>query len=151
MRTRRATASDAPWLVQEVARWAYETHNERLLPADPDEAGRIWLNWIENHFVAIAEDGPTPCGFVMAWKSHHPFNPAVRALTCGLWVVNRAYRKSRAGVLLVDALDRYADRHADVVYFTLQRGSGDRMMARRGYTPLERDFERWTTQPKGVD
>jgi hypothetical protein len=133
--------------VQEIARWAEETGNFKLLPDDPNEAGRIWLEWIANHYVIIAEEGPTPCGFLMAWRGAHPFNPKVRALTVGLWVVARKWRKSRAGVLLVHALTEYADREADVVYFTLQRGSGDRMMARHGFTPLERDFERWT-QPK---
>jgi hypothetical protein len=144
MRVRRAARSDAPWLVQETARWAEETDNLRLLPADPNEAGRIWLEWIANHYVIIAEHGPTPTGFLMAWRTPHAFNPALRTLGVGLWVVARKWRKSRAGVMLVQALCEYADREADVTYFTLQRASGEGLMRRHGFTSLERDYERWT-------
>jgi len=144
IRTRRAVASDAQWLVESSALYAHETGNERLLPADPNLCGILWLEAIRDHVVLIAESGPAPVGFILAWQAPHPFNPALRTLTCGLWYVRPKWRSGRAGLALLNAFTEYADSFADVAYFTLQRASGDASLLRRGFIPTERDFTRWT-------
>jgi hypothetical protein len=136
--------------VQECARFSRDSGNDpRLLPADPNIAGQIWLGWIRDHYVSIAEDGAKPVGYVLAWRGRHPFNPEVRTLTCGMWRVAKGYERTRAGVLLLDAFTAFGQKHADVTYFTLQKPTGDRALARRGFRQMERDFERWTIREEG--
>jgi hypothetical protein len=144
IRTRRATAHDARWLVEACGYFAAETRRPKMLPDDPYECGRLWLDAISNHFVVIAEDGARPVGFLLAWYGLHPFNPKLRAFTSGLWYVTPKYRAGRAGLLLLRAFDAEAE-HADVAHFTLMRPTGDDTMRRMGYALIERTFEKWTS------
>lgn len=91
-------------------------------------------------FIAV-QDGQI-VGFIAAILAPHIFNPSIRVLTELFWWVKPAYRGSRAGLMLLEAMTAYAKDHADMFVMTLEHKSPVRLetLEKRGFELRERNF-----------
>lgn len=106
MKVRRAGADDLPVLC-EMGR---EFRGEAVF-AFPEPVEVEWLGMAEKlgemYFMAIAEGGAGPVGFITAVQSRYMFSPA-RHVAQDTFYVKPAYRGSRAALLLVRAVEEWA-------------------------------------------
>lgn len=112
MITRRATLDDLPWIMAELPALDrfYGTMLAVLGDTEYVESRLAWL--IDEHMVLIAvNDVGESVGFAAAMVGPHFFNPILSTLTLTLWWVQQEHRGSRAGGVLLDALESYAARH----------------------------------------
>jgi ribosomal protein S18 acetylase RimI-like enzyme len=138
---RNAHYTDIPWLVRESEAFAAEHNQPDLWPGDR-EAGTKWSLAVDHHLVLVACTDTARVGFMLGWVSAHPFNDALGTLTSALWWVAPGYRKTRAGVML---LEEFMDRGEEAgleVYITLRSRVGDKFLRRRGFKPDELVYRR---------
>ena len=142
---RRATFDDLGWLLiqlQEFAAW-YGTRKSFFGSVQHAEA--LVGTLIETQFVAIAEQDGQRVGLIAGTLSPHPFNPDLNMASELWWWVTPPARGSRAGAMLLQAFDEWADAsEADLVNFTLEANSPvrEQTLEKRGYRLMEKQFVR---------
>lgn len=144
-RVRPAESADVEWIVGELRAFAASYGTRQSLFGDVEHAEALVGALIETQFVAIAEVDGQPVGLVAGAMVPHPFNPALQVANELWWWVTPRARGSRAGLLLLDAFDEWADASdADLVNFTLEADSPvrDRSLEKRGYRLMEKQFVR---------
>lgn len=142
---RAATDNDIPWLLAELRSFASWYGTRQSLFGDVAHAEALLGHLIETQFVAIAERGPDRLGLIAGTVSPHPFNPDLRLATELWWWVTPDARGTRAGAMLLDAFDQWADdSDVDWVTFTLEAQSPvrDHTLEKRGYRLMEKQFVR---------
>mgnify|MGYP001577507889 FL=1 len=115
-----------------------------IWPTD-QEAELLVGTLIRTQFVAIAEEDGQPIGLIAGVCQPHALNQSLTIATELAWWVIGPKRGSRAGLMLLDAFDRWAnDSQAHLVNMTLEVGSpvSDRCLTRRGYALAERQYLR---------
>jgi len=144
-RVRPAGPTDVPWMLEQLQAFAAAYGTRRSLFGDAEHAEALVGTLIDTQFVAIAEADGQPVGLVAGALVPHPFNPDLQVANELWWWVVPPARGSRAGALLLDAFDEWADDSgADLVNFTLEADSPvrDRSLEKRGYRLMEKQFVR---------
>jgi hypothetical protein len=95
----------------------------------------------------VVDDDGTLCGFAAAMLQQHFLNPDVRVFAEIAWWVPEEHRSTRAGLLLLNALDAKAEElgaHLSVVAVEGNSPLSGRSFLRRGYKPQEISFMKVT-------
>lgn len=89
----------------------------------------------------IAERDGVPHGLGVYTTMPHLFNPAVLTFTELVWWVCPEFRGTRAGLILLDAMDKIA-ASCDIAVFSTESNSPitSRALTKRGYMPQEQSF-----------
>lgn len=145
---RLARSGDIEWLAGELRQFAESDGKRLTVYGDGAHAHRGLEELVGNHLVLLAErvSDRAKLGFIAGMVFPHSFNPSIRVLGELLWWVSPTHRKTRAGLLLLDAFVAWGDQHCDWVTFGLQHDSPvrDETLYRRGFRPQERSFLRET-------
>lgn len=140
---RRAVADDVPWILRELAEFSKFFGTKKQLFADSPQTEALLLKVLGEQLALVAEreDGE-PMGFIVGFASKHPFNPDITVLSEQLWWVKEAHRKTRAGLLLLEAFIDWGKKHVDWITFGLEAKSPvrDETILRRGFRLQERAF-----------
>lgn len=144
MRVRRGLESDIDWLLGELNEFAEFLDTSKKLYADDEVYARNLLTgFIQKHFVLVAEkpDG-TRVGFIAGYVMPHMFNPALQVLAEIWWWVNPAHRKTRAGLMLLEAYTRWGKENCDLVTMCIETITpvNERCLTKRGYRLHERSY-----------
>lgn len=137
--------SDGPWVCEQLRAFAAQYPTRRAIWPTDAYAEALVGTLIREQFVAIAEQDGQPVGLIAGLAAPHPLNPALLVATELAWWVVPPARGTRAGLLLLDAFDAWAEQSgADLVNMTLEAGSpvSDRCLTRRGYALTERQYVR---------
>lgn len=139
---RQATTDDVPWLLGQLAQFDRFIGAKHSLFPSPDYAERMLTELLASQpfLVAVGEDGPV--GFIAGALAPHPYNPAIRVLTELFWWVAEPYRRSRAGLLLLNAFVRIGEEQADWIFLSLEHASpvNETTLTRRGFRPFETTY-----------
>jgi len=144
-RVRPAERADVPWVLEQLRAFASSYGTRRSLFGDTEHAEALVGTLLDTQFVAIAEVDGERVGLIAGTLSPHPFNPDINVATELWWWVTPPARGSRAGLMLLDAFDDWADAsEADLVNFTLEADSPvrERTLEKRGYRLMEKQFVR---------
>ena len=145
VRVRRATQADIGWLLVQLQEFAAWYGTSRSLFGDVRHAEALVGTLIETQFVAIAETDDGRVGLIAGACAPHVFNPDMQVATELWWWVTPPARGTRAGALLLDAFETWADDSgANLVNFTLEAQSpvAERTLEKRGYRLMEKQFVR---------
>lgn len=139
---RRATLVDIPWLLIQIEAFQDFAGFKRKLLVDKRHARGVLANMIANHVVLIAHKGRTRQGFIAGFDAPHPFNPAIRVLSEAFWWVDKAFRGSRAGALLLREFEILGRAVADWIIFSLEHHSPvhEEHFVKRGFRLAERAY-----------
>jgi len=141
VRVRRAALDDLDWLVQELKAFSEFIQTVHQV-YDPEYALAGMRMMCGQHLVLIAEQDGERLGFIAGLVGAHPFNPKLRFLTEVFWWVSAQHRRSRAGLLLLNAFIEEGRRSADLIVMSLETNSGVReeTLTRRGFRLKERGY-----------
>lgn len=153
MRVRLAGFADVPWLLHELRAFAsaYPVQSARFPVVGSDaHAEALVGHLIRTQYVAVAEreDGQL-VGLVAGVLQPHPFNPDLTIAAELWWWVTPPARGSRAGLLLLADLERWAAEADAPLVLTTEATTAvtDRHLLRRGYVPVERQWLRVPVAP----
>lgn len=142
---RRATETDVAWLLVQLRDFAASYPTRRTVWPTDDYAEALVGTLIRTQFVAVAEEDGQPVGLIAGVCQPHALNPDLTIATELAWWVVPPKRGTRAGLLLLDAFDAWANESkAHLVNMTIEVGSpvSDRCLTRRGYAMAERQYLR---------
>lgn len=105
---RRGTHHDADWVAEQAAAFQRFALGSAL-PVNPEHLQRVVHTFLAVHHILIVEKDGERCGFVAALVQPHFLNPDITVLTEIAWWVVPEQRHTRAGLLLLNALDSLAD------------------------------------------
>lgn len=145
MRIRRAGIEDVPWVCAQLRDFADSAPLLRKLYGSQEHAEVVVGNLVRDHYMAIAERDGAPVGFIAGMLAPHPFNPDLLFAAEVFWWVTLPHRGSRAGAMLFNDFDRWADNSgAHLVGMTREASSpiSERAYLRRGYQPAEQQYVR---------
>ena len=139
MQVEKMQQRDIPWVIEELenfARWNAGKYN--LFP-HPGQASLGIQNFIENHLALVVREAR---GLIMGWVMPHPFNPQINLLAEAFWWVSPPHRRSRAGLLLLDAFVEFGVKNAHMITFALEAESpvNERILTKRGFRLKERAY-----------
>lgn len=139
---RRATLTDIPWLLIQIAAFEKFAGFKRKLMADKAHARRVLAGMISNHVVLIAHKGRERQGFIAGFDQPHPFNPDIRVLTEAFWWVDERSRGSRAGAMLLMEFEILGRAVADWIIFSLEHHSPvhETHFTKRGFRLVEKAY-----------
>lgn len=143
MLVRRATTADIDWLLGELNEFADFLDTSKKLYADDEAYGRNLLtNFIEKHFVLVAERDGARVGFIAGYVMPHMFNPKLRVLAEIWWWVNPAHRKTRAALMLLNEYTKWGKENCDLVTMAVETITpvNERCLTKRGYRLHERSY-----------
>ncbi len=137
-RVRRGSEEDLDWLMEQSE--AFTRFIGNAVPFHPERAALLLRSWLADHYVVIAEQDGERAGMLVAMATSHTFNPDVRVLSEIMWWVVEAKRNTRAGLLLLNALDKIAEAEkVDLVTMSTESVSplSGRVLNKRGYRQKE--------------
>lgn len=109
---------------------------------DDQHCEALLAHLMETQFIAIADADGAPVGLIAGALAPHPFNPDLVIATELWWWVNPPDRGTRAGLMLLEAYDEWANANADIKGMTLEAGSpvNPRTLEKRGYALAEHQY-----------
>lgn len=140
---RRGQPSDVDWMVSQMAEFSKFFNSRMQLFGDPGFIRAGLEGLIKNHIVFTAvgcHDGVIErMGFIIGLATPHPYNPAIRVLSEQFWWVEPKYRKSRAGLMLLNEFVAHGKAHSDWVLMALEKRSpvNEKTLVRRGFRHTE--------------
>lgn len=120
---REATPADVEWLVHEAKEFSKFNGTQYPLFDDEKQVRADLLGLIAQHFVRLAVRGDERMGFIAGYYVRHPLNPKLVTLCEIMWWVAEPYRRSRAGLMLLDAYVDWGIDNANWITFSLQTHS----------------------------
>ena len=140
---RHATLNDLDWIVGEFPTFSKHYGTKKPLFQDEDYARRTTADLIENHLVLLAECSERgPMGFIFGLCAPHFYNPNIKTLTELFWWVPASYRKTRAGVMLLNEFTSWGKKNCDWITFGIMDSTEvkESALIKRGYIPYERGY-----------
>lgn len=146
-RVRVAYDGDIPWILSELREFGKFSGFLSLFPEERYAEEKL-KELIERHVVMVcmavdevvgSEDA---AGFIAGYVGPHPWNPQAKVLTEAFWWVAEKYRRSRAGLLLLNAYTDWGRENCDMVTMALEANSPVRQetLTKRGYKLKELSF-----------
>ncbi len=143
MIVREANEDDLDWIIVELTEFTNTVENKKSLRG-PDEYWRIGLlNLINNHVFFIAETyNREKAGLIAGVFINHLFNPDIKVLSETFWWVSEKFRKTRAGLLLLNKFVSFGKENADWVLMSLESKSpvNEKCLTKRGFLLQERNY-----------
>ena len=145
MQIRRGVDADIPWLLTQLR--VFASHYPVALPiVGTDSYSETLLGTLmRDQYLSVATlDDGTPVGLIAGALVAHPYNPELLIVSELWWWVTPEARGSRAGMMLLADLERWADAHDAPLSLTMETNTAlnDRHLTKRGYVPVERQFIR---------
>lgn len=140
---RHGEAADVDWMLGQLRKFAQFFGSKRSLFGDEAHARATLGGMIQDHLVLVAAaDGSERLGFIAGLITPHMYNPEIRVLCETFWWVAEEHRRSRAGLLLLNAFLAWGKAHADWITFSLEQNSPMRAesLEKRGLHLHERSF-----------
>jgi len=139
---RRATEDDLPWLLGELKSFSTFLGSRHPIFGTEEDTREVILNFIRNFVVFIAASDSERMGFIGGYIGPHPFNPKITVATEAFWWVNENHRRSRAGVLLLNAFVEFGKANAEWITMALEAFSpvNDRCLLKRGFKLQEKAY-----------
>jgi len=140
MIVRVAESQDIPWIAGELKTFSGEIKSP--YPSTDKEAHTFLQNMLDHHVIFVAEKNGVPAGVIGGLISPHLYNKDVHILSEIFWWVIPEHRKSRAGLLLLNAFTKFGREVAQIVTISKTNLSpiNDRVLNRRGYDFRESTF-----------
>jgi hypothetical protein len=134
---RYATEEDKQWVKAQCK--AFLGTLPMNIPYDDARMDALWA--MPGLSCIIVEKDDVPHGLGVYTEMPHLFNQQIKTFTELVWWVCPEYRGTRAGLILLDAMDKVADG-SDVAVFSTEANSPitSRALTRRGYVPQEQAF-----------
>jgi hypothetical protein len=140
---RKATVADMPWLLEQLAAFdRFFGSSRSMFPPSMDVAEQKLHYLINDHVFMIAEEAEYgPVGFIAGFQ-HEDFLSLRPRLTELFWWVAEPYRRSRAGLLLLNAFIAYGRTLGADIAMSLLSGSPVNVdtLTRRGFVPKETSY-----------
>lgn len=137
---RRATELDIPWVVEQ----AKEFIEYLQLPLKWNEAHMYGVveEYVKSHHVILAIKGTLRVGVAAGFVTPHLLDPSTKVFTEIMWWVRPEWRGSRAGVMLLNAMEYVAkSRGAFFVLSTEEHSPLNKAsLAKRGYKLRELSY-----------
>jgi ribosomal protein S18 acetylase RimI-like enzyme len=141
---RKARHDDLNWLLEQTE--LFQNSIDAPVPFNKDYMTILIGEFIDNHYALIVTNDGVPYGFAAAMCHPHMFNPDFKIFTEVAWWVSEQHRNTRAGLILLDALEKVAEKEgADVIALSSEHNSplALRAFTKRGYKALELKEYRW--------
>jgi hypothetical protein len=139
-------------LNEDSMKWFVETASVNMLThelkrpelIDLDRIYGLALEGIKNKSAFVALKGDEYCGAIGGLLHDNLFNPKIKVLTEIFWYVLPEYRKSRAGILLLNAFDKRASEIADEATLSTLPSSvvNNKSLSKRGFNMSEFAFRK---------
>lgn len=145
---RKGDASDVDWIVSQLLEFSKLQGTHLSLFSTPEFASKYVEKIIQNQFIRVAcacEGGIVyRAGFITGMLVPHPFNPGIRTFAEQFWWVAPEFRKSKAGLMLLDKFMEYGELNADWVMFDTMCNSpvNDEIFLKRGFKKQFQTFLR---------
>lgn len=143
VKVRPAVEGDISWIAAELGEFAeFASTRHSLIPSDPEVMRQGFNQFVKNHIFLVAERDLVPMGFVAGVVFPHLFNPEILVLQEVFWWVMKAYRGSRAALMLLDAFIAWGRESVDWIFFSMQPNTpaGDRVLLKRGFKLQEKTY-----------
>ncbi len=140
---RPADETDLDWLVVQLKLFSDFYSTKKPLFGREEFVRDGMKAMIASHFVAVAEkEHVGPVGFIAGLLVPHIFNPMIRCLSECFWWVQKEYRHTRAGYLLLINFVDFGKKNADWILCTIEEHSpiNPSALLERGFTLKERNY-----------
>lgn len=141
---RHALPSDIEWLTGELKEFSKLHGTKKPLFTTEEIARQVLEVLIDKHLFFIAErkEDLQRMGFICGMIGPQIFNPEIRVLQETFWWVSAQFRKTRAGLLLLNALVTWGRSNVDWIAVALEPNSpiNERSLTKRGFKVHERFF-----------
>lgn len=137
---RRAVEADREWLLKQCE--SFISYLDMELPFNAEHINDLvttFINSHETHYALVATNDGVPYGVAAAVLQPHLFNPNVSVFVELMWWVEEDKRKSRAGLILLDALDTIGRKVADYSSIATEAKSqlNEKTLIKRGFKKQE--------------
>ena len=138
---RPGNSGDMPWILEQLKEFSVFFGTKISLYDEPSAISGL-TKLMDNGLVLIAEQGDQHLGFIVGAITPHLFNPNILVLTEFLWWVEPAYRKGRAGYLLLKEFIQWGEKNADWIVFTIEEKSplNEETILKQGFERMERSY-----------
>lgn len=142
IQVRPATTQDLDWLIGQLKDFAAFYASKRSLFGEESYVRAVITSMIERHLVLVAERGTELLGFIGGIVTPHFMNPDIQVLTETFWWVSPEHRRTRAGLMLLEAFVGYGKANAQWTQMTLEHESpvADRCLTKRGFQLKEHSY-----------
>ncbi len=143
---RPGVPEDCEWMLGQLREFDMFIGAKRSLFPDVATATTQMLSLIAEHVVILAYsdvvEPPEPVGFIIGLVGPHYFNPQLTVLTELMWWVDPEWRRSRAGLMLLNTFIAVGKEHADWIIVTLEEKSpvNPTTLEKRGFNLWERSY-----------
>lgn len=135
---RKAEEKDRAWVVEQAA--AFLRYIDVGVPVDYDHLEKLFDTFSgANFYLLVVTCDDQLRGVAAAMLQDHFFNPAVKMFSEVMWWVPEEFRNSRAGAILLDAMDKIGSATADLVVLAIEHNSkvNVRSLNKRGFEMKE--------------
>ena len=141
---RHAKLKDLDGILADLKDFSAFYNSKFKMYGDDDEYSRkLVSSLIDDHafFIAETSEGKL-AGLICGVFSPHVYNPTIMCLTESFWWVKPAFRKSGAGLLLLNRFIEYGKEHAQWIICTLEDESPVHPVTfyKRGFKLKEQSF-----------
>ena len=139
---RKGNLGDIPWMLEELEQLQLFFGSKKSLFHKGHAERRLEI-FIERDLVLIAEkETHGQIGLLIGAITPHLFNPDIIVLAEMLWWVPPAYRKTRAGYLLLEEYVRWGKENVDWITFSLQHDTpvNESTLNRFGFRHVEEAY-----------
>ncbi len=137
---RRATTDDMEWMLKQCK--DFMDYLRLPLKWDEDYIREVVRMYMQDHHVILVLKNTERAGVVAAMESPHPFDPSTKIMTEILWWVPEEWRKTRAGYILLGALEHIAETANALLVLSTEKHSplNERTLNKRGYQLRELSY-----------
>lgn len=140
---RRAVLDDIPSILEELKSFSDFYGSKIPLYRDDSISEGIIKSFIEKHvfYVAVTNDDEV-IGFISGLLLPHIYNPDIETLVESFWWVNEDYRRSKAGIQLLEKFIEHGKKEVDWIICTIEDFSpvNEDVFLKRGFRLKEKSY-----------
>lgn len=139
---RRATFDDIPDILEMLKEFAVFFDSRYSVYPDDEHATQFLTSMVNDHLVLICKHDEKNIGLIAGMILPHIFNPKITTLVETFWWVQKEYRETKAGAMLLNEYIRFGRQNVQWVIGTIEDNSPvrDETFLKRGFKLKEKSF-----------
>lgn len=140
---RKADLTDMGWMLGQLKEFAKFFGTKKSIYRNDAFVQQIITTVIQHHIMLVAEKKNVGLvGLIGGYLIPHHFNPDIRVLSEAFWWVDEKYRGGRAALMLLNEFQKFGEKNADWISFTLEAHSpvNERALIKRGFHLHEKQY-----------
>jgi hypothetical protein len=139
---RRGTFDDIEDILVMLQEFAVFYNSRYSVYPDEEHAKKFLTSMVNDHLVLVCTHDGETIGLIAGMLLPHIFNPKIKTLVETFWWVQKDYRETRAGAMLLNEYVRFGRQNVNWILATIEDNSPvrDETFLKRGFKLKEKSF-----------